>query len=55
MRGPFLIPLRTAEIADEDHIAELGSIKEMPGAPGDFDEDMTKVISSMRRDQRRHR
>ena len=56
VRGPFLIPLRTAEIADEDRIAELGEYQEMLVRPGDFDEDMAKVISSMRRDfQRRHR
>jgi hypothetical protein len=56
VRGPFLIPLRTAEIAVEDRIAELGEYQEMLVRPGDFDEDMAKVISSMRRDfQRRHR
>jgi hypothetical protein len=56
VRGPFLIPLRTAEIADEDRIDELGEYQEMQVRPGEFDEDMGKVISSMRRDfQRRHR
>ena len=56
IRGPFLIPLRTAEIPDEDRIAELSKYQEMPLRPTHFDEDMAKVISSMRRElQRRHR
>jgi hypothetical protein len=34
----------------------LGEYQEMQVRPGEFDEDMGKVISSMRRDfQRRHR
>ena len=56
VRGPFLIPLRTAEISTEDRIAELSEYQEMPLRPTHFDEDMAKVISSMRRDlQRRQR
>lgn len=56
VRGPFLIPLRTADISAEDRIPELGDYQEMPVRPAQFDEDMAKVISSMRRDfQRRQR
>ena len=56
IRGNFLIPLRTAEISDEDRIAELSKYHEMPVRPTHFDEDMADVISSMRRDlQLRHR
>jgi hypothetical protein len=56
VRGPFLIPLRTAEICAEDRIGELSEYHEMLVRLTHFDEDMAKVISSMRRDlQRRHR
>jgi hypothetical protein len=56
VRGPFLIPLRTAEIAAQDRITELSEYQEMLVRPAHFDEDMAQVISSMRRDfQRRHR
>ena len=56
VRGPFLIPLRTADIAAEDRITELSEYQPMPMRPTDFDDDIAKVISSMRRDlQRRHR
>ncbi len=56
IRGPFLIPLRTEEIQDEHRIAELGEFHEMQLRLDHFDDDMAKVISSMRRDfQRRQR
>ena len=56
VRGPFLIPLRTADIAAEDRIGELGEYNEMPLRPAQFDEDVAKVISTMLRDyQRRNR
>jgi TIR domain len=56
VRGPFLIPLRTQDIAVEHRIAELGEYQEMLVRPACFDEDMSAVISSMRRDfQRRYR
>jgi hypothetical protein len=55
VRGPFLIPLRTAEISDEDRIAELSEYNEMPLRPTHFDEDVEKLISSMRRDFQRRR
>ena len=34
VRGSFLIPLRTAEIADDDRVAELAQYQEMPLRPG---------------------
>jgi TIR domain-containing protein/SIR2-like protein len=56
VRGPFLIPLRTAEIADEDRVATLTPFQEMPLRPDAYEEDFSKVASSMIRDyQRRHR
>ena len=45
VRGPFLIPLRTAEIPDEDRIAELSEYQEMPLRLTHFDEDIEKFIS----------
>ena len=50
IRGPFLIPLRTAEIPDEDRIAALSSYQEMPLRLTHFDEDVEKLISYMRRE-----
>ncbi|MFV8163706.1 toll/interleukin-1 receptor domain-containing protein [Mycobacterium sp. 134] len=56
VRGPCLIPLRTADIATEDIISELSEYQAMSLRPAHFDDDIAKVISSMRRDyQRRHR
>jgi hypothetical protein len=56
VRGNFLIPLRTAEIAPEDRVDELSKYQEMTLRPECFDEDMPKVLSTMRRDyQRRNR
>jgi hypothetical protein len=56
VRGTFLIPLRTAEIAPEDRVDELSKYQEMTLRPECFDEDMAKVLSTMRRDyQRRNR
>ena len=50
IRGPFLIPLRTAEIPDEDRITALSSYQEMPLRLTHFDEDVEKLISYMRRE-----
>jgi hypothetical protein len=56
VRGSFLIPLRTADIDPEDRVAELGEYHEMPLRPAHFDEDLSRVVSTMRRDfQRRNR
>ena len=56
VRGSFLIPLRTADLAADDRVGELGEYNEMPLRPAQFDEDFSKVISTMLRDyQRRNR
>jgi hypothetical protein len=56
VRGTFLIPLRTAEIAPEDRVDELSKYQEMTIRPECFDEDMAEVLSIMRRDyERRNR
>ena len=47
IRGPFLIPLRTAEIPDADRIAELIYFKDMPLRSTHFDEDMAQVTKTM--------
>ena len=56
VRGSFLLPLRTADIATENRIAELGEYNEMALRPEHFDSDLSGVISTMLRDyQRRNR
>jgi hypothetical protein len=57
VRGSFLIPLRTNDIADADRVDELRKYDEMELRPDSgFDEDISKVISTMRREyQRRNR
>jgi hypothetical protein len=56
VRGSFLIPLRTADIDAEDRVAELSEYQEMPLRPAYFDQDLSKVVSTMLRDfQRRNR
>jgi hypothetical protein len=56
VRGPFLIPLRTGSIADADRVSELRQFNEMDLRPESFTEDMSRVISTMRREyQRRNR
>jgi hypothetical protein len=50
VRGNFLIPLRTAEFAPEDRVNELRPYQEMTLRLECFDEDMVKVLSTMRRD-----
>jgi hypothetical protein len=57
VRGTFLIPLRTHDIPDADRIDELRKYDEMELRPDSgFDEDISKVISTMRREyQRRSR
>jgi hypothetical protein len=57
VRGSFLIPLRTAIIADDDRVEALRKYHEMElRLDGGFEEDMAKVISTMRREyQRRNR
>jgi hypothetical protein len=56
VRGNFLIPLRTGELGAEDRIDELSKYQEVALRQEFFDEDMAKVLSTMRRDyQRRNR
>jgi hypothetical protein len=56
VRGSFLIPLRTADIDAEERVAELSEYQEMPLRPAFFDQDLSKVVSTMLRDfQRRNR
>jgi len=56
VRGNFLIPLRTADLAPQDRIEVLSKYQEMNLRLENFDEDMAKVLSTMRRDyQRRNR
>jgi hypothetical protein len=56
VRGPFLIPLRVGQIAEDDRVGLLRPYNEMELGEGSFDEDLTKVISTMRREyQRRNR
>ena len=56
VRGSFLLPLRTADIRDEDRIAELSEYSDMVLRPEQFNSDFSKVISTLRRDyQRRNR
>jgi hypothetical protein len=56
VRGPFLIPLRTASIADAERVDELREYNEMSLNPTQFEDDMSKVLSTMLREyQRRNR
>lgn len=56
VRGNYLIPLRTNDLAPEDRIDVLSEYQEMVLRLENFDEDMAKVLSTMRRDyQRRNR
>lgn len=50
VRGNFLIPLRTAEFAPEERIDELSKYQEIPLREEFFNEDIKKVVSTMRRD-----
>jgi TIR domain/SIR2-like domain len=56
VRGPFLIPLRTDDLTDADRVDVLRKYDEMELRTAAFDEDISKVISTMRREyQRRSR
>jgi hypothetical protein len=56
VRGSFLIPLRTVDLADGDRVDALRKFDEMELRAEVFDEDIAKIISTMRRDyQRRNR
>jgi hypothetical protein len=56
VRGSFLIPLRTPDLAEDDRVAELAQYQDMPLRPAFLEDDLSKVVSTMRRDyQRRNR
>ena len=56
VRGSFLIPVRTAPIAEEDRVDALRKFDEMELRETDFDEDFAKVVSTLKREyQRRNR
>ena len=56
VRGSFLIPMRTANLDQAERISELRQYQEALLRAEHFDEDLSKVISIMRRDyQRRNR
>jgi hypothetical protein len=56
VRGSFIIPIRTGNIEDADRVDELREYNEMQVRPDAFDEDMSKVVSTMLREyQRRNR
>ncbi len=49
VRGSFLIPLRVGQIDDRDRVDELRKFDEMELHESAFDEDIAKVISTMKR------
>jgi hypothetical protein len=53
VRGSFLIPLRTADLAEADRVDALRKYDEMELREATFEEDMAKVISTMRREYQR--
>jgi len=56
VRGSFLIPLRSAPIADADRVRELGEYHEMELREASFDDDFAKLVSTLTREiQRRSR
>lgn len=56
VRGSFLIPLRTSELAAEERVRELAEYHEMELRPASFDDDMSRLVSMLRREfQRRQR
>jgi hypothetical protein len=56
VRGSFLIPVRTEELAQEDRVDALRKFDEMELKETQFDEDMSKIISTLKREyQRRNR
>jgi hypothetical protein len=56
VRGSFIIPLRTNDLADADRVDELREYNDMELSPTRFEEDISKVISTMLREyQRRNR
>ena len=56
VRGSFLIPVRTVDLADEDRVDALRKFDEMELKAAEFDEDISRIVSVMKREyQRRNR
>jgi hypothetical protein len=56
VRGSFLIPVRTVDLAEADRVDALRKFDEMELREAEFDEDIAKIISTMKREyQRRNR
>jgi hypothetical protein len=56
VRGSFLIPVRTVDLADEDRVDALRKFDEMELKETGFDEDFAKIVSTLKREyQRRNR
>jgi hypothetical protein len=56
VRGSFLIPVRTADLTEEDRVDALRKFDEMELRETDFDEDFSKIVSTLKREyQRRNR
>lgn len=53
VRGTFLIPLRTADIANGDRIAELRDFQEQPLRRDQYETDINQLVSLMRREFQR--
>jgi hypothetical protein len=56
VRGSFLIPVRTVDLAEADRVDALRKFDEMELKEAEFDADFAKIISTMKREyQRRNR
>jgi len=56
VRGSFLIPLRGSDVVDSERVEALNRFGDMQLSPPTFEQDMSKVISTMKREyQRRQR
>ncbi len=56
VRGSFLIPVRTEELSEEDRVDALRKFDEVELRETDFDEDFSKIVSTLKREyQRRNR
>jgi TIR domain/SIR2-like domain len=56
VRGSFLIPVRTVDLTEDDRVDALRKFDEMELRESDFDEDFSKIVSTLKREyQRRNR
>lgn len=53
VRGAFLIPLRTAELTNEERIEELRRFQDMPLREEQYEQDIGHLVSEMRREFKR--